>query len=245
LWVAPVDDRRVSARIEFWNSRPAGFDFGAARSIAVNTGYPAKLNPQQLLGSPHVLSSLDLLNAPSGAITAEATLGIARSGTLHGIGGWFTAVLAPGAVMTNSPLAETPIKRRQVCFPVGTPVKVAEGDRIRVAMQILPHESMVNWKVEVMNVDTSPCARASVTRFAHSTFQGMLISAEDLRRTRPGFRPRLSAAGEARRSVLDLCDGRRSLAEIEHEVHERHAGLFRDRAEAAAFVAEVVTRYSV
>ena len=48
-----------------------------------------------------------------------------------------------------------------------------------------------------------------------------------------------------RLTVLALCDGRRSLADIEREVYERHAPLFGDREEAAVFVAEVVVGYSV
>jgi hypothetical protein len=73
----------------------------------------------------------------------------------------------------------------------------------------------------------------------------MLLCKEDLERTDLQFVPRLSPWGEARRSVLELCDGRRALAEIEREVQHRHAALFQSLAEAAAFVTEVVTRYAV
>ena len=50
--------------------------------------------------------------------------------------------------------------------------------------------------------------------------------------------------GEARRTVLELCDGRRSVAEIEREVLRRHPTLFASGGVAAEFVAEVVTRYA-
>ncbi len=50
--------------------------------------------------------------------------------------------------------------------------------------------------------------------------------------------------GDARLSVLTLCDGQRPLAEVEQEVFRRHPKLFRSSQEAATFVAEVVTRYS-
>jgi hypothetical protein len=72
----------------------------------------------------------------------------------------------------------------------------------------------------------------------------MLIPAEDLARTRPEFKPKLIPRGEARRTVVNLCDGVRTLAEIEQEVFRLHPNLFRTRDEAAAFVAEVVTRYA-
>ena len=72
----------------------------------------------------------------------------------------------------------------------------------------------------------------------------MLIPAEDLRYTQPGYKPKLTPRGEGRRTVVNLCDGVRTLAEIEDEVFRLHPDLFRNREEAAVFVAEVVRRYS-
>ena len=72
----------------------------------------------------------------------------------------------------------------------------------------------------------------------------MLLCPEDLRKAKPDFVPRLTTWGEARRSVVDLCDGRRTLAAIEKEVYKRHPNLFASPAEAAAFVAEVMVPYA-
>ena len=44
--------------------------------------------------------------------------------------------------------------------------------------------------------------------------------------------------------MLELCDGTRDLATIERQVFERHRDLFADQIDAAAFVAEVVSRYT-
>jgi len=41
-----------------------------------------------------------------------------------------------------------------------------------------------------------------------------------------------------------LCNGKRRLSEIEQEIFRLHPMLFKIAAEAATFVAEVVTRYS-
>jgi len=41
-----------------------------------------------------------------------------------------------------------------------------------------------------------------------------------------------------------LCNGKRPLSEIEQEIFRFHPKLFKIAAEAATFVAEVVTRYS-
>ena len=72
----------------------------------------------------------------------------------------------------------------------------------------------------------------------------MLLCEEDLARERPSFVPSLTHRGVARRSILELCDGRNALSEIEREVYRRHPQLFPSLAQAAAFVSEVVTRYS-
>ncbi len=100
--------------------------------------------------------------------------------------------------------------------------------------------SLVNWNVDVLNGN----AGSKKDSFRHSTWKGMLIPAEDLQRTQPGFKPKLTPRGEGRRTVVNLCDGVRTLTEIADEVFRLHPDLFRNREEAAVFVAEVVTRYS-
>ena len=157
---------------------------------------------------------------------------------MHGIGGWFSASLSPSVTMTNSPLAPARINRRNVFFPIDRPIDVAPGDDVRVSMQARPEDPMVAWRVEIGPAD------APRARFVHSTWRGMLVDREVLERTNPAHVPCLTARGLARLSVLELADGRRTTAEIEREVRQRHAELFRTDGEAAIFVAEVLTRYS-
>ena len=247
LYVVPIECPEMFAQVEFWNHSPAGFDFGPARNIAANTGYPTKYRAEHLLGGPVILTSIDLY-AECQPLNVEVSAIATRSGTLHGIGGWFSAQLSPRVTMTNSPLAEQRITRNNVFFPIDRPVQLAEGDTVGIKMRIDPTEVMVTWKVEVWEkADTARGheRRAKKASFAHSTFRGMLITNEDLQRTKPHFIPRLSPWGEARQTILNLCDGRRSLCDIEQEVYRRHQELFPSLGKAAAFVAEVITRYSV
>jgi len=241
LIVAPVEHEALWRQVEFWNESPAGFNFNPARRLAVNTGYPTKLQPNDLLAAPAIIASLDTGHCPASIPGAEATMEVERAGTLHGVGGWFSAQLSPNVTMSNSPLEAKPIRRRNVFFPIDRPVDVEKGDRVRVIMTIRPNELIVAWAVEVRDRQAGSAPKA---RFTHSTFQGMLLCKEDLDRAQPQFVPSLTPRGEARRSILELCSGRRSLAEIEQEVHRRHPQLFHSSGEAAAFVAEVVTRYA-
>jgi hypothetical protein len=239
LCVAPVEAPDMWARIEFWNSPVAGFDTTTALPIALNTGYPVKLSADQLLGPPATLAVLDLSSQGSARITGDVTVTAERDGTLHGIGGWFCAQLSKNVRMTNGPLAARPIHRRNVYFPIGRPLDLHRGDQVRVAMSIIAAELIVTWEVEVSALDG-----AKKATFRHSTWSAMLLCPEDLAKTRPDYAPKLSPWGEARRSVLELFDGR-TVAEIEKEMRIRHPDLLSSAAEVAAFVGEVLIPYSV
>jgi hypothetical protein len=106
-------------------------------------------------------------------------------------------------------------------------------------MNITPEQTLVTWRVEVS--DKSGAQRA---RFLHSTMRGMLMTPDGLLRTRRNFVPRLTRWGQARRSVVELCDGRRTIAEIEDELFRRHRDIFDSHARAAEFVAEVTKIYA-
>jgi hypothetical protein len=185
-------------------------------------------------------ASLDLSIATPTSLSLEASVVATRAGNLHGVGGWFSARLSKSVTMSNSPLATYSITRRNVFFPIDRPVGLEKGDRVQIKMQILPSELVVTWKVEVWgDADTRKA------RFTHSTFQGMLLCKEDLQRTQPHCIPKLSPWGEARRSILNLCDGRKTLAEIEQEIYRDYRELFLSVDRAAAYVAEVITQYSL
>jgi protein arginine N-methyltransferase 1 len=240
LIVAPVEDPDLFGAVEFWNTCPAGFDFKSTRVLAVNTGYQADLLPSRICGDAVVIASVDLNHATTETFHGEARLIVSRSCALHGLGGWFDAELAKGISITNSPMGEPRIKRRQVYFPIDRAVPVLEGDSICVRITVRPADSIVNWNIDIVDARSGD-AKA---KFRHSTWKGMLLPPEDISRTQPGFRPKLIPRGEARRAVVNLCDGVRTVSEIEEELLRLHPNLFRTRDEAAVFVAEVVTRYA-
>ena len=244
LWVALVEHPVMWKRIDFWSHSPGGFEFGAARSIAGNTGYPIRLQPRDLLGEPFSAASLDTLRQGSRPISFSGELIVSRAGTLHGIGGWFSAILAPNVEMTNSPLVRQRINRRNVFFPISRPVAVLADDRVKISFAILPKDLMVKWSVEI-HASSRHGVVKPIDRFSHSTFAGMLLSEEDMARTHPEFVPVISKWGKARQTILELCDGHRTLKEIELGVLRHHPDLFSSQAEAATFSAEVVTRYAL
>jgi protein arginine N-methyltransferase 1 len=238
LLVVPVEAPQTRGEVDFWKTSPAGFNFDRAYNIAVNTGHPVKYRPDQILGKPEVFATVDVTRDSHQVLQGEATSIVRRAGTMHGIAGWFEATLSPSVTMSNSPLREDIINRRAVFFPVDPPSAVQVGDSVRVKMSISPAETLVSWRVELAD-------RAGAVRrkFSHSTFGGMLLCPEDLAKSRPDYVPKLTSWGKARRSVVNLCDGKRTVAEIEREVYKLHRDLFASPGEASAFVYEVMVPY--
>ena len=232
MYLAPVETAELREDLAFWAGDPAGFRFGPARDIAVNSGHRIRLEPDQLLGAGVSGAAFDLHTVADAPFTCEAVVTASRDGVLDGIGGWFVADLAGGITMTNAPGDPNRIDRRNVVFPIDPPARLHAGDAVTVSMRIRPSDLLVRWMVELPDGQ----------RRSHSTLAGMFIPREDLERTHPAFMPRLTARGLARRTVLELCDGR-PLHEIERAVYERHRDLFDSETAAQVFVAEVVTRY--
>lgn len=232
---APVDAADAHAKAAFWKSPVAGFDVSGALKWTLNTGYPIAFDAAHLIGTT-VSASFDTTSAPA-LLAIEGRSVARRQGLVHGVGAWFTAAMADGIEMTNAPGADARIHRRNVFLPLESPVAVEAGDSIEVAIRIRPADMLVSWRVAF-----PACGDGHVER--HSTLNGMLITRDDLRATDPAARPRLTARGEGRRTLLELCDGARPLRDIERAMFERHRQLFASPADAEAFVAEVMTRYA-
>ncbi len=237
LFAAPVEAREMRSQIDFWTRPVSGLSFQSAHPLAQCTGYPRHLDAADLLAESKQLTTVDL-QQDCDTMSGRAEFTVTRAGAFDAIGGWFSTVLAPGIDLTNAPGAPNRINRRNVLFPLRSTTDVVAGDRVTLSMFIRPAELLVRWRVAVMRGD----------RVLHetdaSTLGGMLVSPSHIRRSLPAATPALTEAGRARLTVLELCDGVRTLADIERGVFERHASLFRTQGDAALFVAEVVTRYA-
>ena len=235
VMAAAVEASDIRSKVDFWTTRPLSFDFSSVSPAALNIEHFAEYSASELLAAPAVLASLDASAPLPYPLSCRTEIVIERPGELHGVGGWFRAVLVEGVTLTNSPVAAGGIRRAQVFLPIERAVPVAAEDHVAVELRVLSSEPMINWSVSVR--DGSGAEKASSR---HSTFKGMLVSAEDLRRQRPDFVPVLNPRAVARRAVLELCDGKTPLATIEAVIQSRFPQQFADTKAASAFVAEIV-----
>lgn len=232
---APVEQPEASRDVQFWQTPVAGFRMDAALDWALNTGYPRHVDRADVLSGETASSTFSPI-AGDALLRLRGDVPITRAGTVHGIAAWFSAAMAPGVEMTNAPGAPSRINRRNVFLPLRQPCAVSAGDRASIDLSIRPSDLLVTWTVEIATAE-------GVSRTRHSTLSGMLLAREDLRAHDPLSRPRLTPRGEARRTLLGLCDGGHPLVDIEREMRRRHPDLFALPADAEAFVAEVVSRY--
>ncbi len=237
LLLAPVEDARGRARLQFWRQRPADLDFSAAAEAVENTCRATRFDRTHLLAEPERGTRIDLTIDGPLPLRVSATARIVRDGTMDGLAGWFDASLSHTASMTNSPLATGRIDRDQLFFPIAEPVQVTVGTIVEASVQMLA-EDVLAWQVSVV-----PECGVSRT-FLHTTARTMLMTKDDLQRGDPRRQPALNEAGAALVTVLTLSDGTRALGDIEAEVFRRHGDLFSSAAEAARFVADVLARHS-
>lgn len=237
LLAAPITSEALWADVAFWDRPVAGVDLAAMSTHARHVRYFGTAEPGDLLGAPAVIAALDPGDPASTPIRAQGAFAVDRPGTLHGVAGWFGAELAPGIRVRNGPADEDRLARSHIFLPLHDPQAVAPGDTVALELQAVPPDVQMRWTITVTGADGTVRARSR-----HATLQGSPLLKEDLLRTRPDHVPQLGARGRARRTVLELIDGTRTLADIEAALAARHPEIAGTPEAASAFVARILAQ---
>ena len=235
LHLALASSSEVRSRIDFWDTRPAGINASPARATAGNTGYPIEPRDAELLSSSEPVLTLFPASWNEEPLAGRVTLRAGAAARVDGLAGWFVAELAPGITMTNAPRDENRINRRVAFLPFERPIDLPAGETLDVSVRLLAADMILAW--DAARADGSD-------RRSQSTWKGMLPVRETRLRTRDDAVPVLTPRGEARKTVLDLCDGIRRAADVERALFARHPDLFATQREASVFAAEVLAIYA-
>jgi type I protein arginine methyltransferase len=238
FFVAPVELPQVyQGDIDFWDRTLHGVDFSAVRRLAVNDRYPVHVQEQAVLAEPVLVTRADLCQLESVFLQGEASVTIRKSGTLHGLCGWFSTTLADGVVLSNRPGATT-TNYAQGFFPIARPVALSEDDRVAVCIQSYDGLHW-RWQVDIYGPD-APLEPAA--RFDHSTFWGFPVSRSLVQKLASDYAPKLSRRGEAEHALLLFSDGKTPVAELQRLMLQRFPDVFKSQEEAFEFVSEVMVR---
>ncbi len=227
LKLAPVESETCRELVGHWRDGSVPAEFSWLATTAANTKHSTQLLKDELLAGAETLATLALGADAEPFSSWSTTFECARDGILDGIAGWFDCQLTGDIHMTNSPTAADRLDRPQAFFPLDAPVAVKDGDRIQVNVMVRPKDNVIGWVIELPE---------SGQKFAHTTFNGLLLDEEALNRAQPDRIAKLNSQGQARQIVLSYCDGRRTAAEVKALVHSEHPGLFPSEQATNAFI---------
>jgi protein arginine N-methyltransferase 1 len=231
LLLAPIESESSRKLVGQWQDGSIPDEFSWVGTTAANTKHSAQLEESDLLADAITLATLDLGESAEPFLSWNAEFRCARDGMLDGVAGWFDCRLADDIHMTNSPAAAESLKRPQAFLPLESPVPVSAGEHIQATVMARHQDHVIGWIIELPE---------SGQRFAHTTFNGLLLDKEALNRAQPDRVAELNDRGRARQIVLSYCDGQRTLAEVQAMVLKEHPDLFPSAQATNSFVEQVL-----
>jgi predicted RNA methylase len=139
LFAAPVDDRDIYEKIDFWRQFP-GIDFSPAFDVFSRKIMVESIPSAHLLAQPLSLTPINLNSWKGASYMFRGYFPIQRTGMIHGMAGWFSAILCDGIQINTAP-DQPETHWKQAFFPFRDPIRVVQGD-------------VLDWSVEVNGLST-------------------------------------------------------------------------------------------
>jgi type I protein arginine methyltransferase len=243
LRVALVEDAEIYRPYEQpWCHNEFGIDMRAGHAAVVSTWRKVNAKADALLVEPQTWATLDYRTIESPRVEGEVAWDAARPGTAHGVLVWFDAELVDGIGFSNAPGGPELIYG-QAFFPLERPVDLEEGEHVTVRLRADLVEGDYVWRWDTTVTGGGPVGSPKAS-FQQSTFQGMDLSPETLRKRRDDFEPILSVDGEIDAAVLTEMAQKRPLRDIADEIANRFPDQFSTRKAALDRVASLSVKYS-
>ena len=231
LRLAPIESDECRKLVGQWHDGSVDEDFSWLGSASANTKHAVNLKSEALLADAAPLATLELGTEIAPFLSWTVEFDCARDGTLDGVAGWFDCLLFDDVRMSNSPTITDSLKRPQAFLPLAAPVNVSAGERLKVTVMARHRDQVIGWIIELPD---------SGQRFAHTTFNGLLLDRQSLTRAHPERIAELSDRGKARQLILSYCDGKRTLAEVEALVLQDFPQLFPSARATSDFITTVL-----
>jgi protein arginine N-methyltransferase 1 len=248
LWMALVEAPDLYRQYsEPWNAQPYGLDLTSARRLIVNTWRQGRISEEQLLAPLARPMAVDYADVTSPNLDAAVHWTVARSGTAHGFGAGIDRLLTDGVGFSNAPDCVNRLPPdsiyRTVFFPWSSPVGLAAGDVVTIALRavLVGDDYVWNWKATVLDQGLPDRVKA---RFDQSTLYGVPVSAAQLHKRSASHVPALNEEGLLVSFTLDLMRLSVSLREIARRLVEQFPSRFPDWQRALNYVSDVSQRYS-
>lgn len=137
--------------VQRWSQPLLSLDFSPLRRLAVNNVMWAEFSPAAVLAEPKDIMRVRV--GEEAELSSTVVLRARRRGTVHGLGVWFSSLLAPGISISNRPPNAVP-SWEQGLFPLQEPIAVAAGDELEVTMSAASDGSRWTWSVGSQRMTT-------------------------------------------------------------------------------------------
>jgi len=243
LWAALVhapDEYR--AVVEPWESNDYGFDCQTIRDKAVNDWRSVRLDSTHLVSDARCWATLDYRSVVDTKVSGQLGWTLNRTATAHGLVIWFDCQVSDGIAFSNSPASPTKLIYGQGFFPFSRPIELLPRDKVSVRVR---GDAVGGNYVWCWNTDVTPVADPSRTHisFRQSTFQGVVLSADRLRRRAHNFVTTLSEDGWIDELVLQQMAQRLPLGQIAETLARKFPKVFPAWEDALNRVANLSEEY--
>jgi len=218
LIAVPVESNDDSDYVDGWLQDVYSFDFSAAHIVSANNLHWIKLSPESFLSEPARLASVKLATIESEEVRGETSFLITRDGQLHGIGGWFSAVLIPGIELSNAMPEKTPSWTHGY-LPLNKPIQVNAGDVLKVKIHAKSNAAQWDWQVKLDNNRIQAIRSSNDFHItSQTTLIGQLLPEVDPKIL--NHTPARSVEAEVDLFILRLMDGNTPIGEIARQTAE-------------------------
>jgi protein arginine N-methyltransferase 1 len=241
LKAALVDQNDFYAELTTpWRRSVTEPDLSIPLKMILNTPHGSHVKPEQLMSESKHFCSLDYAGNPDINASATFMFSASRSGTVHGIALWFETELCDGIGFSSGPESAVTIYG-QLFLPWLEPVSLYAGQQVFVELHanLVGKDYLWRWETEII-----PLGDGSKIHFRQSSFEGVNVSAETLRRHATNHVPILNEEGEADRFVLQEMNGMATLQKISEKAAQRFPNVYRSSSEAFQRAAELARQFS-
>lgn len=233
LVIAPVEHPEYIDHLNSWSHDFYSLDLSPARTLVVNSLFSTEISPLSLLSEPTTLVSLDLTEIESADFNGKVSFTAKRDGSLNGLGGWFSAEIAQGITISNTPPLKTPCWQ-QVFFPIEQPVQISAGDTLSVEMQVRNNAGQWDWQITANSPTKGKSFTQESIRFSYKSQAGSLQTPWHLG-SQDTFLVRTEEA-EVDLFILQLMDGATTPKEIARQTTAEFPGQFANIESALSYV---------
>jgi len=165
-----------------------------------------KLRANDLVTTADRWTTLDYGSA-RGPIEGEVNLVARRRATAHALAVWFAATIFQDLGFATEP--GTSMVYSRLLLPLSEPIALDPDDGVHLVLRADEQAQRWAWETTVTRPDATVKAR-----LRQSSFFGMPTSPEALLRASSSYTPSTSPSGARARRVLELMDGKTSIADI-------------------------------